>query len=206
MKLFGTYLSPFTRRVAAALISRGIPYEHDDLNGYLDSSKALALNPVGKVPVLVLEDGEHLIDSAAILDHINELVGPDRALVPREGADRRVALRLSAIAATIYEQSSARYFEERRPNCDALPELLARYRLQTTGGLRTLDAASGPNGPVGTLPLTIATISAVVAFDYARMMHPDLDVTRLAPALAAVTTALADEAAFAHTRPSVEGS
>src|SRR5215469_6427289 len=85
MKLFGTYLSPFTRRVAAALISRGIPYEHDDLNGYLDPARARALNPVGKVPVLVLDDGEHLIDSGAILDHIDELVGPDRALTPRNG-------------------------------------------------------------------------------------------------------------------------
>jgi len=149
MKLFGTYLSPFTRRVAAALISREIPYEHDDLNGYLDPERARALNPVGKVPVLVLDDGEHLIDSAAILDHINELVGPERALVPQAGADRRRALRLSAIATTIYEQSSARFFEERRPNCDAQQELLERYRLQTVGGLRALDAASGSNGSIG---------------------------------------------------------
>lgn len=200
MKLFGTYLSPFTRRVAAALISREIPYEHDDLNGYRDPERARALNPVGKVPVLVLDDGEHLIDSAAILDHINELVGPERALVPQAGADRRRALRLSAIATTIYEQSSARFFEERRPNCDAQQELLERYRLQTVGGLRALDAASGSNGSIGGKPLNIETISAIVAFDYARMMHPDLDPVRLAPALAAIAAVSAEDAPFARTR------
>jgi hypothetical protein len=90
MKLFGTYLSPFTRRVAVALTSRAIAYEHDDLNGYADPARARALNPVGKVPVLVLDDGEHLIDSAAILDYIDQRVGHDQGLVPRAGRERRV--------------------------------------------------------------------------------------------------------------------
>src|SRR5262249_19170468 len=85
MKLFGTYLSPFTRRVAVALTSHAIPYEHNDLNGYADPVRARALNPVGKVPVLVLDDGEHLIDSMAILDYIDERVGHDQPLVPRSG-------------------------------------------------------------------------------------------------------------------------
>src|SRR5215470_6744278 len=159
MKLIGTYLSPFARRVAAALISRGIPYEHDDLNGYLDPVRARQLNPVGKVPVLVLDDGEHLIDSGAILDHIDELAGPDRALAPRNGRDRRAVLRLSAIATAVYEQSSARYFEDRRPSGTALPELIDRYRLQTIGGLEALNAASGRDGPIGPESLNIATIS-----------------------------------------------
>ena len=201
MKLFGTYFSPFTRRVAVALTSRAIPYEHDDLNGYADPARARALNPVGKVPVLVLDDGEHLLDSTAILDHLAERVGPEQALVPRSGRERRVALRLAAIATTIYEQSTARSFEERRPGGCARPELVERYRLQTVGGLKALDAASGPEGPIGGTPLDIATISAVVALDYARMMHPDLDVAEIAPALTAVATALADDPAFAHTSP-----
>jgi glutathione S-transferase len=203
MKLFGTYLSPFTRRVAVALISRAIPYDHDDLNGYADPARARALNPVGKVPVLVLDDGEHLIDSTAILDYLDERVGRDRALVPRSGPERRIALRLAVIATTIYEQSTARYFEERRPRGCAQPDLLERYRLQALGGLTALDAACGVEGPIGGRSLGIATISAVVAFDYARMMHPDLDLAEIAPALTAVAAALADEPAFARTRPPV---
>jgi glutathione S-transferase len=203
MKLFGTYLSPFTRRVAIALASRAIPYEHDDLNGYADPARARALNPVGKVPVLVLDDGEHLIDSSAILDYLGERFAGGQALVPRSGRERRTALRLAAIATTIYEQSTARYFEERRPGGCTQAELLERYRLQTVGGLKALDAAAGPDGPIGGAPLGIATISAIVAYDYARLMHPDLDLAEVAPALAAVATALADDPAFARTRPPV---
>jgi len=201
MKLIGTFVSPFARRVAAALISRAIPYEHEDLNGYANPARARELNPVGKVPVLVLDDGERLIDSAAILDHIDELVGPERALLPRSGSARRMALRLSAISTTICEQITAHYFERQRPSGAAQPELLERYALQIIGGLKALDAASGSNGPIGARPLDIATISAVIAFEYAPSWYPELEPARIAPALAAVAAALTDEPAFARTRP-----
>jgi glutathione S-transferase len=201
MKLFGTYVSPYARRVAAALISRAIPYEHDDLNGYENPARARELNPVGKVPVLVLDDGERLIDSAAILDYINELAGPARALVPPSGSARRIALRLSAISTTICEEVTARYFEQQRPAACVVPEVLERYRLQTVGGLNALNGACSPNGPIGAEPLDIATISAVIAFEYTRRWYPDLELDPIAPALAATVAALTDEAAFARTRP-----
>lgn len=200
MKLIGTYYSPFARRVAVALISRGIAFEHDDLNGYADPLRARALNPVGKVPVLILDDGEYVIDSSAILDHLNEVAGPDHALLPAAGSQRRAVLRLAAIATTIYEQSSARHAEEQRPKAAMQPELIERYQAQTLGGLKALDDASNPHGWIRPDSLNLATISAVVAFDYAQASHPDIDVTAIAPALSAVAAALAHVPAFASTR------
>lgn len=202
MKLIGTYVSPFARRVAAALVSRSITYEHEDLNGYANPARARELNPVGKVPVLVLDDGERLVDSAAILDHLNELAGPGNALMPSRGPARRSVLRLSAIAATLLEQTTAHYFEQQRAAC-AQPELLERYRLQIAGGLKALDDASGPTGPIGPKPLDVATISAVVVVEYLARWYPEFDVARIAPKLAAVAAALADDVAFVRTRPSL---
>jgi glutathione S-transferase len=200
MKLIGTYVSPYARRVAAALVARAIPYEHEDLNGYGDPARARALNPVGKVPILVLDDGERLIDSAAILDFVDELAGPERALVPRSGHARRTALRLAAIATTVCEQITARHLEQRRQaGCGQL-ELIERYRLQIVGGLGALDAAAGAGGTLGVGALDIATISAVVAFEYAQR-YLDFDAAATAPALATLAAALADEAALARTRP-----
>jgi len=201
MKLIGTYVSPYARRVAAALVSRAIPYEHEDLNGYANPVRARDLNPVGKVPVLVLDDGERLIDSSAILDYINELVGPKRALIPASGAARRAALRLSAIATTVCEQITARYLERQRQHGSPQPELLERYDKQIIGGLKALDVACQSNGPIGTKPMDIATISAVVASEYTPRWYPELDRAAIAPALASVAAALADEPAFARTRP-----
>jgi glutathione S-transferase len=199
MTLIGTYLSPFARRVGAALIARDLDFRHDDLNGYADPGRARALNPVGKVPILELDDGERLFDSAAILDHIDELVGPARALVPPHGPDRRTALRLAAIATTVSEQASAHFFETRRSG-GAQPALLERYRLQIAGGLQALDVACR-DAPLDTEPLGLPAIGAVVAVEFLAIACPDVDVARPAPALARTVAALQDLPAFARTRP-----
>jgi len=201
MKLVGTYVSPYARRVAAALVSCSIPYEHEDLNSYTNPERARELNPVGKVPVLILDDGERLIDSTAILDYITELVEPERALVPCAGPARRSVLRLSAISMTLCEQITAHYFEQQRPTAE--PELLERYRVQVIGGLRALDEASGPAGPIGVKPLDIATISAVITVEYLARWYPELDGARIAPRLTSVAASLADDDAFARTRPPI---
>jgi len=178
-------------------------FEHEALNGYANPDRARELNPVGKVPVLVLDDGEHLIDSGAILDHLNELFGTSRALVPARGFTRRAALRLASLAMTVCEQVTAHHFEGRRTDDCAQNELLERYRLQIIGGLKALNASCVPEGSIGARPLDISTISAVVAFDYVSRWYPELDAASQAPALAAVAAALINEPAFALTRPAM---
>ena len=79
MILVGQYDSPYTRRVAISLMVLGIPYEHDTRSVFGDFDSMRRTNPLGRIPSLVLDDGEVLIDSAAILDWIDELAGPERA-------------------------------------------------------------------------------------------------------------------------------
>ena len=87
MILVGQYDSPFVRRVAVSLRLLGFAYEHDTRSVFGDFESMRRTNPLGRIPSLVLDDGEVLIDSAAILDHLDETVGPARALVPARGAD-----------------------------------------------------------------------------------------------------------------------
>ncbi len=54
-------------------------------------------NPLGRIPALVLDSGETLIDSSAIIDHLDEVYGHDRPLTPRGGADRRAVLKVAAM-------------------------------------------------------------------------------------------------------------
>jgi glutathione S-transferase len=56
-----------------------------------------AHNPLGRIPTLVLDDGEVLVDSAAIIDHLDEVYGRDHALTPPAGADRRAVLGVAAL-------------------------------------------------------------------------------------------------------------
>jgi glutathione S-transferase len=65
------------------------------------------INPLVRIPSLTLDSGETLVDSTAILDHLDEVVGPERALTPRAGDDRRRVMQLTAIAAGTVEKLGA---------------------------------------------------------------------------------------------------
>ena len=101
MILIGPNRSPYTRRVAITLNAYGMEYEQRPLSGFDDRARVRAFNPLGRIPALVLDDGEVLLDSVAIVDHLDERrraeSGPDSALVPASGPERRAVLRLAAI-------------------------------------------------------------------------------------------------------------
>src|SRR4029077_1949580 len=98
MILVGQYDSPYTRRVAISLMTLGIAYEHDTRSVFGDFDSMRQTNPLGRIPSLVLDDGEVLIDSHTILDWLDQIVGPERALIPLAQPERRCALRLIALA------------------------------------------------------------------------------------------------------------
>lgn len=68
MILVGQYDSPFVRRVAVSLLELGLPYRQSPLSVFGDAVAMRAHNPLGRVPALVLGNGETLVDSGAILD------------------------------------------------------------------------------------------------------------------------------------------
>jgi len=80
--LVGRYLSPFVRRVAVTLRHFQVPYRRHVLSTLTDMAEIERYSSIGRVPVLVLPSGESLIDSAAILDHLDQHAGPERALMP----------------------------------------------------------------------------------------------------------------------------
>src|SRR5207248_8039653 len=79
MILVGQYDSPYVRRVAVSLRLLGFSYEHDTRSVFGDFDSMLRTTPLGRIPSLILPGGETLIDSAAILDWLDETVGPGRA-------------------------------------------------------------------------------------------------------------------------------
>ena len=111
MILIGQYDSPFVRRVAVALNLYGFPYEHRPWSTFGDGDKLAAYNPLRRVPTLVLEGGEVLIESSAILEYLDELVGPDRALTPAHGPERRAALKVSALATGLCDKMVSLVYE-----------------------------------------------------------------------------------------------
>ncbi|WP_340692044.1 glutathione S-transferase family protein [Hyphomonas sp.] len=111
MILIGMYDSPFVRRVGIALRLYGIAYDHRAWSAFDDVMKIMAYNPLVRVPTLVLDDGEALIDSAAILDALDEMAGPEHAMMPHNGPPRRAALKTCALASGIADKAVSLAYE-----------------------------------------------------------------------------------------------
>ncbi len=111
MILIGQYDSPFVRRVAIALRLYGLPYEHRPWSVFGDAAAIARFNPLKRVPTLVLDDGEALVESSIILDHLDELAGPERALIARSGPERRHALRICALATGLADKAVSLVYE-----------------------------------------------------------------------------------------------
>jgi glutathione S-transferase len=111
MFLIGQYDSPFVRRTAIALRLYDLPFEHRPWSTFGDADKIAPFNPLRRVPTLVLDDGEALIESAAILDYLDELVGPDKAMIAARGEARRRQLRIIALATGLGDKSVSLVYE-----------------------------------------------------------------------------------------------
>ena len=83
--------------MAITLEVYGMPYQQLPLSGFNDRAEVRASNPLGRIPALILDNGEVLVDSGAIIDYLDETFGRDRALTPAAGPDRRAVLKVAAI-------------------------------------------------------------------------------------------------------------
>jgi glutathione S-transferase len=140
MILIGMFDSPYVRRVAVSLRLLGMDFEHRNWSVGGDFERIREFNPLGRVPTLVLDDGEVLAESSAILDWIDEHVGPERALLPRSGPDRRRALQIMAIATGAADKGVAQLYEGAfRPPSMRHEPWVARCRTQMEAALAALD-------------------------------------------------------------------
>jgi glutathione S-transferase len=110
--LIGMFDSPFVRRVAVSMNLLGVGFEHRNWSVGKDFELIRQFNPLGRVPTLVQADGEALIESAAILDFLDQQAGPERALLPLSGKPRREALRIMAIATGAAEKGVSQIYEK----------------------------------------------------------------------------------------------
>ncbi|MFC3228256.1 glutathione S-transferase family protein [Marinibaculum pumilum] len=139
MILIGMYDSPFVRRVAIAMRLYGMDYEHRPWSTFGDADRIADYSPLLRVPVLVLDDGEVLIESAAILDWLDEQAGDERALIAANGAARRRALKVCALATGLADKAVSLIYERAIHGRDT-EVWQTRCRRQIRGALDSLEA------------------------------------------------------------------
>jgi len=139
MMLIGQYDSPFVRRVGIALTTYGLAFEHQPWSTFGDADAIAKFNPLRRVPTLVLDDGTVLVESLAILEFLDEMVGPAAATLARTGAQRRDLLRISGFAAGAAEKAVSLLYERVLREA-AFPMWVERCRAQVAETLDLLEA------------------------------------------------------------------
>jgi glutathione S-transferase len=165
MKLLYQTHSPYARQVLVLAheigLADGIEVVHHETSPTRRNEAVFALNPLGKVPVLVLDDGFALFDSAVICDYLDGLHG-GRRLIPPSGSARSLALRLQAVAHGIADAGGAvRQEAERRP-------APYRYPAMRDGQIQKLIAAYDflEQDPALDGPLDIGQIALACALSW----------------------------------------
>ncbi len=201
MLLIGVNRSPYIRRVAITLKIYGMPFEQRPLSGFGNRDEVRAANPLGRIPALVLNDGETLIDSSAIIDHLDEVYGRDRALTPAAGPERRAVLKVTSLMLGACEKGlQAAYERNHHP-----PEKLHQPWIddciaQMSNALGAADAMIAPSSPHLLLRhLTQADVTAFVAERLARNLG--VDTAARMPRLRELTMRLGEQGPFRSTEP-----
>lgn len=191
MILIGQYDSPFVRRVGIALTLYGIPFEHWPWSVFSDADKIRDYNPLTRVPVLVLDSGEALVDTHLIIDHIDSLVSEAQVMAPRSGPARRPALRIAGLASGMSDKVVSLYYEK------ALHETVSEVWVerclgQIRGTLAVLERdRAGRAAPYWFGDrIGHADIAVAAALRHATDSHPGVVTLDAFPALAAHAAAL----------------
>jgi glutathione S-transferase len=173
MQLIGLYDSPYVRRVAVSMRLQGLSFEHVPLSVFRHPDEMRKINPLLKVPMLVLDTGERLIESSFILDYLDDRVPSEKRLMPASGDMRRVIQQQCALALIATEKAMQVYYEKNlRPGEFAYGPWIERCAKQMHDAFAMLE--SQPESPVlSGAAINQADITLAIALRFARHVHPE---------------------------------
>ncbi len=200
MKLIGTLTSPYVRKVRIVLAEKKIDYELVVDSPWTEDSGVSKYNPLGKVPVLVLDDDSTLFDSRVIVEYLDS-VTPNNRLLPVLGRERIRIKRWEALADGIVDASVAVFLENKRPENERSPSWIARQREKVTRGLEMLSEELGEQPWCMGNAFTLADIVVGAALGALAFRFPEIDWREAHPNLARLYDELMQRPSFIETVP-----
>ena len=201
MKLFGSPGSPFARKVRIVLAERKIPHEYIVARGSAPGSPVPAINPLGKVPTLVRDDGRALYDSVVIVEYLDGL-GSGPRLIPEAPDGRLEVMRWEALAdgvteATVHVNHELREPADKRKGAD----WFQRQRDKIDRGLAVMEQDLGSAQFCFGGRYTLADVCVGYSLGYLDFALPDVEWRKGHPALAKLAERLFARESFTSTVP-----
>jgi glutathione S-transferase len=202
MKLVTSLTSPYGRKVRVVLLEKKIPFQLQVENPWLPDSPVTALNPLGKVPILVLEDGVSVFDSRVIVEYLDH-VSPVAHLIPGEPKSRMVVRGVEALADGVTDAAVAVFLEKKRAPEQQSADWLILQEKTLFRGLEALSEALGEKIWFLGNSMTLADVSCGCTLGYLGLRFPEIDWRGAHPNLARLAEKLNSRASFKDTVPVV---
>ncbi len=200
MKLIGTLTSPFVRKVRVVLAEKKIEYDFEVDSPWSPGSAIPGVNPLGKVPVLALDDETVLFDSRVISEYIDN-VAPNNKLMPAPNRERTEVKRWEALADGVSEAAGNLFLEKKRPVEQQSDAWMARQKDKIIRGLEYMSEQLGENPWCMGTHFTLADISTGCALGYLAFRFPEIDWSAKHPNLARLHDKLMQRPSFSESVP-----
>jgi len=198
MKLFTAATSPYARKVRIVLVEKKIDCEYVDDNPWEAQSAVPPFNPLGKIPVLVLDDGTPLYDSRVIVGYLDTLT-PVSRLIPGPSRQRIAVRRWEALADGVCDAALTALRETKRPAQQQSCEWIARQLEKIRRGVAEMSNELGDRAWCSGDAYTLADIATGCALGYLDLRHPSIDWRGEYSNLAKHAEKLGKRASFAET-------
>ncbi len=202
MKLLTSLTSPYGRKVRVVLLEKKIPFQLQVENPWLPDNTVADFNPLGKVPVLVLEDGVCVFDSRVIVEYLDHLT-PVAHLIPGEVKSRLAVRGIEALADGIIDAAVAVYLERKRPLEQQSADWMMLQEKTLFRGLEALSEALGEKPWFLGNAMTLADIASGCALAYLNLRFPEINWRDAHPNLTKLADKLAERSSFKETVPVV---
>lgn len=200
MKLIGSHTSPFVRKVRVVLAEKKIEYDFELDNPAAAESKVPSINPLGKIPVLVLDDETPLFDSRVIVEYIDN-VTPNNKLLPGPNRERAEVKRWEALADGVLDAAVSTVQETRRPKKEQSQVWIDRQQAKIIRSLEFMSEQLGDNVHCMGTHFSLADVAVGTALGYLSFRFAEINWQENHPNLAKLYDKLALRPSFVDSVP-----
>ena len=200
MKLIASLTSPYVRKIRIVLAEKKIDCDLVIDSPWVEGNQVAAVNPLGKIPVLVLDDESTLYDSRVIAEYL-DTVAPNNRLIPASGRERIGVKRWEALADGVLDAAVAAFLEAKRPDGERSASWIERQRGKVNQALKVMADDLGEQPWCHGNSFSLADIAVGCALGYVSLRLGDIRWREQYPNLAQLYEKLMQRAAFAETVP-----
>ena len=200
MKLIGSDASPFARKVRIVLAEKKIEYEFEAEDPWGEKSGIWANNPLGQVPVLLLEDGTPIFDSRVIVEFLDN-ASPLAKLITAPNRERTEVKRWEALADGVLDAGVLLRMERQRKPSEQSAEWMTRQQRKIEAGLQMMARDLGGNAWCAGNAYSLADICVGSCLGWLAFRFPEIRWQDELANLARHFAKLGERSSFAETTP-----